>query len=119
MTEPKVCYSYEKNTGAFFGENRARPCPIEEGVWHFPAQTTEVQPQEHPPGQWPKWIGDGWTLVPDHRGETWYRARADGLFYDAMLIHQIGDPAEHGLIPNTLPAPPPAAQSLVKPNGFD
>lgn len=41
-----------------------------------------------------RWTGKAWTIVPDHRGETWYDAEAK-----PVVIDKPGDPAALGLAP--------------------
>lgn len=113
MAENKVCYSFHLETGDFVCENFARPCPIEDDVWHFPAQTTEIAPPALIEGKWPRWTGDTWIMVPDHRGEIWYLGR------EQMIVNRVGDPTEHGLTKEPPPPPPVSETSKVAPNGFD
>lgn len=62
MTE-KTVYQYDKS-GYFVGETTADESPLEQGVWHMPARTTE----ENPPVEWP---GDKW---PRFDGVRWFLA---------------------------------------------
>jgi hypothetical protein len=82
--------------GVYVGTASAFESPFEAGVYHIPARCVEAAPPEIADGAAAVWSGDGWTVVPDHRGETWY---LDGV---AIRISMVGDPSLSGY----LPAPP-------------
>lgn len=54
---------------------------------------TEIAPPATKPGEAAVWHDGGWTLVPDHRGETWF----DGA--EPVVVARLGDPAEDDLTP--------------------
>ena len=54
----------------------------------------DVPPPEHGPNECPVWNEDHWTIVPDHRGETWF----DNDGQEAFILRP-GDPTEQGLSP--------------------
>lgn len=62
MSANKKVYSYNPNSLLLVGETYARPCPEEEGVYHFPAHTTEEIP---PPEK------DGKLIVFDIINKAW------------------------------------------------
>lgn len=50
--------------GMFAGTTTADESPLEPGVVHMPAGTTDVAPPDEWPGhQWPRWNGAAWLLV--------------------------------------------------------
>lgn len=72
-----------------------------DGTWLVPGNCTTIAPPQTGTLQAAIWRDGAWHVVPDHRGETWYRAdRA------AVLVQDLGDPGAAGLLP-TQPAPPP------------
>ena len=57
-------YQYDR-AGLLLGTTEADESPLEPGVWLLPARTTAVAPPEEiPDGQWPRWNGSSWALVP-------------------------------------------------------
>jgi hypothetical protein len=96
-------YSYNTNTGEFLGSQDALESPLEHGVFLIPAGATEVQPPTPSIGSVAV-FGDGeWTVLPDHRGETYWLA--DGSEH---VVDFIGDLPENALSekPVIPPAPP-------------
>lgn len=74
----------------FVGEAVAYESPLEPDVFPIPAGCVEAAPPELADHQAAVWTGAAWTVVADHRGETWYR---DG---QAAVITEVGDPAANG-----------------------
>lgn len=100
-------YSYDRETGLLVEAREARALPGREdwqdsdlAKWQIPAHATTVAPPAAGARQCARWVGDGWEIVPDHRGETWWVAR--GV---PRLIERIGDPAAFD--PPLLAAEPP------------
>ncbi|MET3485992.1 hypothetical protein [Methylobacterium sp. 1973] len=98
-------YSYDRETGAFNGLVEATASPLEPGVLLEPAFSTPTPPPEVAALQVAVWAGVSWKVVTDHRGETWYRDR------EAVLIVDLGDPADLGLTAAPAPLPPPPPPS--------
>lgn len=59
----KTVYQYDPS-GMLLGTTMADASPLEPGVWHMPARTTEVPPPaEFPADKWPRWNGSAWSLA--------------------------------------------------------
>lgn len=83
--------------GVYTGPAIAYESPLEPGVFHLPAGCVDIAPPVLDAGMAAVWKDDGWSSMPDHRGETWY---LDGT---KAVVDFVGDPAELGYSP----APPP------------
>lgn len=96
-----ILYAFHPLNGEYLGTAQADPSPLEVDVWLEPAHTTKTKPPAVLAGHTTTWDGAIWTIVPDHRGETWYEA--DGT---PVVITELGDPAAP---PSSLlaAAPPP------------
>lgn len=90
-------YGYAPLTGIYTGPVTAEPCPLGSGDWIVPAFCTDVPPPVVGPKQAAVFKDGAWSVVADHRGETWW----SGL--QSVLIQAVGDPAAAGLSPT----PPP------------
>jgi hypothetical protein len=84
--------------GVYLYPAEADESPIEPGVYLIPAGCVEAAPPEVADGHVAVWSGDAWSVVADHRGETWY------LDATAATITFIGDPAAQGYVA-TAPGP--------------
>ncbi|MGZ5988121.1 MAG: hypothetical protein ACXWLZ_03615 [Rhizomicrobium sp.] len=107
-------WNYHPTTGELIGPSRADPNPVEEGEWLVPAHATPVAPPERQDGHAVVFAGSSWANVPDHRGETWWKADSE-FNTEPVLIDFIGDPAEFdppltNVVP---PAPPVVVPPLV------
>lgn len=61
----KTVYQYDV-AGRYLGETDADESPLQPGVYHLPARTTELAPppaETWPEGTWPRWIGTGWAMT--------------------------------------------------------
>jgi hypothetical protein len=94
-------YSYCPETGEYLGPSHADESPLEPGVYLIPAYATGKAPPASRQGKARVFVDGEWTFVPDHRGETWWKA-----YGDPVEIDVIGNPADKGLS-KTEPAPPP------------
>jgi hypothetical protein len=76
-------YSYHPETGEFVGTVEADSSPREPGVYLKPAFTTEAVPPPPVTGKARVFGQNGWQLLPDHRGENWWRdgVRAEVDFF--------------------------------------
>lgn len=95
-------WHYHDKTGALISAGKARRDPLTPGGYLVPAFATTVAPPEAEAGKVAVFADGAWTLVPDHRGETWWDE--DG---NAVVIDQPGDPAAAGLSSVAPPPPPP------------
>lgn len=73
-----------------------------------PAFTTEVAPPDTPRGSKAVWDGGSWSIVADHRGETWWAGERP------VLIVDLGDPGVAGLVKEPPEPPPPPPPDPVK-----
>jgi hypothetical protein len=104
-------WHYDKNSGELAGEGAADPHPIEEGEWLLPAFSTAIAPPDAQAGHAIVWTGSAWSLLVDHRGETWWKADAE-FNTEPVTVDFIGDPTERetpltNVEPPAPPAPPP------------
>jgi hypothetical protein len=61
----KTVYQYDV-AGRYLGETLADESPLEAGVYHLPARTTEQGPppkDSWPEGRWPRWNGISWLMI--------------------------------------------------------
>lgn len=91
-------YHYDRDTGEYRGSSIARESPLEPGVLMVPANATTSAPPSPGPKQAAVWQGGAWSLVADHRGETWWLSHAA-----SYVVQDLGTPAGS----ETQPAPPP------------
>lgn len=104
-------YSYDRETGLLVEAREARALPGREdwqdsdlAKWQIPAHATTVAPPAAGARQCARRVGDGWEIVPDHRGETWWAAHGE-----PRVVDRIGDPGafDPPLVASEPPAPPP------------
>ncbi|HEY6032060.1 MAG TPA: hypothetical protein VIU44_15925 [Gaiellaceae bacterium] len=100
-------WNYDAATGALLSAGVADPDPLSEGDWLVPACATTVAPPSVPPGKAAVFSNGSWSLIPDHRGETWWRA-----YGEAVVVSAVGDPAQSGLFAVEPAAPPPTAENV-------
>jgi len=60
MSAPML-YHYSEN-GIYLFPSPANPSPLEEGVWLYPARSTEIAPPVIPDGKCAVWNGSGWDI---------------------------------------------------------
>lgn len=66
----KTVYQYTP-AGLYLWETQAEESPREPGVYLLPARCTETPPPDFvPSGQWPRWDGTQWALVPQQAPST-------------------------------------------------
>jgi hypothetical protein len=68
----KRIYNYHPNTGEYLGVSFADPDPMNDGQFLIPANATEIEPPESASNTVAVFSEGTWSLVPDHRGETWF-----------------------------------------------
>ncbi len=64
-------YHYHPISGEFLYQGTAEADPLDAGSWLIPAHATMLAPPAET-GKAAVWSEGGWTLVDDHRGETWF-----------------------------------------------
>ncbi len=97
-------HHYSSITGEYLGTDMARASPLEPGVFLIPANATAISPPAPGANQAALFADGAWSVVPDHRGERWYRP--DG---------SAADITEPNIVPDaswTQTPPPPGAQQL-------
>jgi hypothetical protein len=108
MTNP-TAYIYDKNTNEYLGATQADPSPLEEGVWIYPAFTTDKKPPDAGANQAVVFNGDSWALVPDWRKHTYWLA--DGSEHTIEALGE--EPPADALDAPPPPAPPTAEQIIA------
>ena len=58
----KTVYQFDL-AGLYIGDTIADESPLEPGVFHLPARTTEIAPPAIFDGFWPRWNGSGWGQI--------------------------------------------------------
>lgn len=100
-------FHIDRETGEFLGKGLAEPHPFKDGEWGIPAHAVTDAPPKTGEHEAAVWLGDGWSLVPDHRDETWWNGDDE-----PVVIETLGDPTEQGLSPDEPPPPPPGANDV-------
>jgi hypothetical protein len=100
-------YSFAPTTGEYVGTLAADPDPLAEGKWLVPAFATSIAPPAAAAGFVRVFLG-AWSLIEDHRGETWWRGHGD-----PVVIGEIGAAAVAGLSEAEPPAPAPTQADLI------
>ncbi|NEW96907.1 DUF4376 domain-containing protein [Rhodopseudomonas sp. BR0G17] len=101
-------WHYDQKTGELTGEGVADPSPFPGVEWIIPACATSAEPPTALPERTAVVFDGEWTIVPDHRGETWFSAHGA-----PVVIEFLGDPAAKGLVADEPPAPDPTAPELI------
>ena len=57
-------FHYHPATGAFLGEGRADPSPLEPDVWLVPAYATATAPLDAGDGEQVLWVNGAWQVLP-------------------------------------------------------
>lgn len=98
--EGKKVFLFDPQTGEYKGSYVAQPCPVNDGEFITPTDSTEDAPPVADSGTAVVWTGAAWLLVPDHRGEPVYE-QATGKMIEC---DRPGDlPAGWALTPPPLP----------------
>lgn len=67
----KPVFQYHPITKEFVTQGLAYESPLEEGVFHIPANSTEIEPPAPQNGKVIVFVNDEWQLIDDNRG-IWY-----------------------------------------------
>lgn len=72
-----IIYHYHTQTRTLIASGMADPDPRRPGYWLVPAHATPVPPPECEASDIPVFDPEagGWTIVPDRRGQMWYRKK--------------------------------------------
>ncbi|UYO47797.1 hypothetical protein KQX64_17715 [Rhodopseudomonas palustris] len=104
-------WNYDPATGELVSSGLADESPMEPGAFLIPAFATTIAPPSFVDGFCPVFRDGGWTLVEDHRGETWWDP--NGV---EVVISELGKVPE-GLsnVAPPPPEPPPPPPDIVTP----
>lgn len=103
-------YLYSHETGEHVGVGLADPDPMDAENFLHPAFSTPIAPPTVAAKQAAIFAAGAWSIVPDHRGETWFAGHGE-----PRAIIALGDPAALGYTasePQAPPAPPPTVAEL-------
>lgn len=106
-------WNYNPATGELVGASTADPDPTSEGSWLIPAHATSVAPPAAQSGLAAVFSGASWSMVADHRGETWWLTTQQYNDVPGLVINSLGDPAAADLTQTEPPAPPVVVQPIV------
>lgn len=100
-----TAYAFDRTTGEYLGETRAFADPLHEGEYLTPAGATLTAPPAAGGNQAAVFANSAWSLVVDHRAETWYQP--DGSLAPKLTLGQAPDPSWTA-------APPPPTLAEVQ-----
>lgn len=101
-------HNYHPVTGEYLSTTDADVDPLTPGSFLIPANATTDAPPTQQQGQARVLVNGAWTLVPDHRGETWWSD-----WQTPVVIDELGTPAPE--LSLTQPAtPPPSIITVTK-----
>ena len=101
-------YGYDRFNGVYTGTIEAYESPLEPGHYLDPAFSCREKPPITLDGFVAVRKADGWVIVPDHRGERWFKP--DGSF---ITISELGEKAIDGLTKESPPVPPPPSRTSL------
>lgn len=94
----KPYYLFDAAGGEYQGVYEAQENPLEPGSHIAPVNSTDIAPPALSANQAAVFASGAWSIVPDHRGETWYD-QANG---EPAEITALGEPAQN--LASSLPA---------------
>jgi hypothetical protein len=92
-----IYYSFDPVTKELLGQHAAQVDPLETAhrgkaiYCGIPSNATTVKPPKITTDQTAIWNGTAWAIVPDFRGQTWWRGEK------AETVNALGDPTSLGL----------------------
>lgn len=81
---PPIIYNADPVTGEFIGTAHADPDPLNPGNWLLPAHSCLAAPPPAGPGVASVRQGDGWLVVPDHRGTVYSTETGEPLEFSNL-----------------------------------
>jgi hypothetical protein len=106
-------WNYNPATGELLGQGAADEHPLVDGEWIVPAFATAIAPPPLQKGQAAVFGSSSWSIVADHRGETWWPTAQKDNATPGVAITALGDPAALGLTKIEPPAPPVVVPPIV------
>ena len=103
-------YSFDPGTREYLGIVPRQPSPLEPEVFLLPAHASATAPPEPEGNQAPRWTGEEWELVADHRGRVYWLP--DGTEH---RIEALGETPP----PEALDRPPPPPLERVRAEAMD
>lgn len=104
MDAAPTLYAYDPVTGEYTTTAEADPSPLEDGVYLYPAYTTDVAPPNADDHQSAVYQDGAWTLVPDWRGHTYWLSDGTEHTIDEINVSPPADALDA--------APPPTLDTL-------
>jgi hypothetical protein len=100
-------YHVHPQTGELIGQDKADLDPLDKGNWLIPAHAVTEAPPTVDQGKALVWRDGVWTVVADHRGETWWSSEGQPI-----VVEVLGDPADQELSPDKPLKPEPTRQEV-------
>src|SRR5690242_10185734 len=100
----KTIFHYDPVTGVYLRQGVADESPLEPGIYLVPASATTDAPPPAGAGQVAVFKAGAWSLVADHRGQTYYKP--DG---ERVTITELGAPD-----PTWTTTPPPPSLAAAQ-----
>lgn len=101
----KLTYNYSPENGEYIGKGEADESPLEPGVYHFPAHSTEIAPPAISDHEVSVFSSGAWLVLADYRGTVYYTT--DGASH---TITEIGALLPDGAL---LTAPEQTAEQIA------
>ena len=98
-----LVYNFDPTSGEFLSSSPADESPLQPGVYLIPANATPLAPPTATTGTAPVFVNGSWSLVADHRGDTYWTA--DGV---KQIMTNLGDFPQG----STQSEPPPSLDDL-------
>jgi hypothetical protein len=84
-------HNYSRDTGEYISSTDARESPLEPDVFLVPAYATTTSPPDVGQNQAAVWGGSSWSVVPDHRGETYWDTSGEMVVIEGLGVSPESD----------------------------